>query len=51
MIKSNKVIKSKHLVYLGGKKKEQKDKSSPPTGRLGTCYGVWIDEQDLRNEV
>jgi len=44
VLKSREVVKKKHMVYLGGKTKDKK-------GKFGVCYGVEIEEQELRNEV
>ena len=44
MSKIQKLLNNKHKVFLGRKAKENR-------GRHGTCYGLLLEQKDLRNEV
>jgi nanoRNase/pAp phosphatase (c-di-AMP/oligoRNAs hydrolase) len=41
---AKKIIMNKHLVFLGGQIAQQ-------VGKNGTCYGVFINDPDLTNEI
>jgi nanoRNase/pAp phosphatase (c-di-AMP/oligoRNAs hydrolase) len=43
-IEAQKRVMNKHLVFLGGQVTESQ-------GKNGTCYGVFIDDPDLTNEI
>jgi len=42
--KSGDIVKQRRIIYLGGKTKDK-------TGRFGRCYGVALDDLELRSEV